>query len=54
MYPLPRIEDIYDMLGGAKFFTSVDLVSGYWRVELDEEARAKSAFATYQGLFKFI
>ena len=53
VYPLPRIDDIFDTLGGAKFFTSLDLASGYWQVELDEDARAKSAFATYQGLFEF-
>ena len=54
VYPLPRIEDIFDTLGGAKFFTSLDLASGYWQVELDEDARTKSAFATYQGLFEFL
>ena len=38
VYPLPRIEDIFDTLGGGKFFTSLNLASGYWQVELNEEA----------------
>ena len=38
VYPLPRVEDILDTLGDAKYFTSLDLASGYWQVELDEDA----------------
>ena len=53
VYPLPRVEDILDTLGEAKYFTSLDLASGYWQVELDEDARAKSAFTTHHGLFEF-
>ena len=34
VYPLPRIDDILDTLGGAKYFTSLDLASGYWQVSL--------------------
>ena len=54
VYPLPRVEDILDTLGEAKYFTSLDLASGYWQVELDEDARAKSAFTTHHGLFEFV
>ena len=54
VYPLPRIDDILDTLGEAKYFSSLDLASGYWQVELDEDARQKSAFSTHQGLFEFI
>lgn len=48
VYPLPRVEDIIilDTLGEAKYFTSLDLASGYWQVELDQDAHAKSAFTT--------
>ena len=35
-------------------FTSLDLASGYWQVELDENARHKSAFTTYNGPYEFI
>ena len=36
------------------YFSSLDLASGYWQIELDEDARKKSAFTTYNGLFEFI
>ena len=52
-YSLPRIDATLDSLAGAKFFTTLDLASGYWQVELDEDARQKSAFTTYNGLFEF-
>ena len=51
---MPRVEDILDTLGEARYFTSLDLVSGYWQVELDEDARAKSAFTTHHGWFEFV
>ncbi len=47
VYSLPRIDDIIDTLGEAKYFTTLDLASGYWQVELDLTSRAKSAFATH-------
>ena len=54
VYPLARIDDILDTLGESKFFSSLDLASGYWQVELDPESRQKSAFTTYCGLFEFV
>ncbi len=54
VYPLPRIDDILDTLGKAKYFTSLDLASGYWQVELDESSHPKSAFATHRGLYEFV
>ena len=38
-YSLPRIEDSLDYLNGAQIFSSVDLKSGYWQVELTEKAK---------------
>ena len=43
-YSLPRIEDALDSLNGACIFTSLDLKSGYWQVELDEESIPLTAF----------
>ena len=41
---LPRIEESLDSLNGAVIFTSLDLKSGYWQVELDEESMPYTAF----------
>ena len=43
-YALPRIEESLDSLNGARWFSSVDLKSGYWQVELDEESKPLTAF----------
>ena len=43
-YSLPRIEESLDCLNGAKIFTSLDLKSGYWQVELDDESVPLTAF----------
>ncbi|KRZ67383.1 Retrovirus-related Pol polyprotein from transposon 17.6 [Trichinella papuae] len=51
--PIPRIDDTLDALAGAKWFSTLDLVSGYWQVEVAEEDREKTAFSTLLGLFQF-
>ena len=43
-YSLPRIEESLDCLNGAQIFSSIDLKSGYWQVELSEESKALTAF----------
>ena len=52
-YSLPRIEDNLDALKGAKFFSTLDLVSGYWQVEMAPEDKEKTTFCTKYGLFQF-
>ena len=52
-YPLPHIEDSLNTLGGARFFCSLDLASGYWQAEMDAADREKMAFVTQGGLYKF-
>ena len=52
-FPLPRIEEALDALGGAKYFTMLDLTSGYWQVQVKEEDHYKTAFATPMGLYEF-
>lgn len=51
VYPIPRIDELIDHLGQAKYITTLDLTQGYWQVPLAESAKAKMAFATPFGLF---
>ena len=52
-YPMPRIDDLIDRLGKAKYITTLDLTRGYWQVPVAEEDQPKTAFATPFGLFQF-
>ena len=52
-YPMPRIEDLIDGLGKAKFITTLELSQGYWQVPMAEEARHLTAFTTPFGLYQF-
>ena len=52
-HPLPRIEDIFETLSGSKFFTTLDLATGYHQVEVRVEDREKTAFTTPYGLFQY-
>eukprot|EP00117_Sycon_ciliatum_P016877 scpid16973/ scgid16113/ Retrovirus-related Pol polyprotein from transposon 297; Protease; Reverse transcriptase; Endonuclease len=50
---MPRVDDAIDAMSGASYFSTLDLASGYWQVELDEAAKAKSAFVTPFGLYEW-
>ena len=50
---MPRIDDTLDMLAGTRWFSTLDLASGYWQVSLSREACVKTAFTTHSGLFQF-
>ena len=52
-HPLPLIDDILASFTNAKFFTVLDLKSGYWQVPMSSEARPKTAFTCHRGLFQF-
>ncbi|MGH0176852.1 UNVERIFIED_CONTAM: hypothetical protein FKN15_073716 [Acipenser sinensis] len=52
-YPLPRIEESLDALSGARWFSTLDLASGYNQVPVAEPDRHKTAFCTPFGLFEF-
>jgi hypothetical protein len=52
-YPLPRIDDMLDTLTGSQWFTSLDLSSGFWQVEMEEKDREKTTFITRFGTFEF-
>ena len=53
-YPLPRVDDCLDCLSGAKIFSTLDLQSGYWQIEVKEEDRPKTAFVTRGGLYEYV
>ena len=52
-YPMPRVDDMIDSLGKAKYITTLDLARGYWQVPVQEASRPLTAFATPYGLFQF-
>ena len=52
-FPLPRMDDIYDQLTKATYFSKFDFKSGYFQVPLDEADRPKTAFSTRDGHFQF-
>ncbi|KAK3737368.1 hypothetical protein QZH41_002298 [Actinostola sp. cb2023] len=52
-YPLPRVDEALEALGGARYFSTLDLTSGYYQVSVDEEDRAKTAFSTPMELYEF-
>ena len=53
LIPLPKIDEMYANLHGAKIFTTLDLQSGYYHISLDKESMAKTAFVTPFGKYKF-
>ncbi|GJQ70538.1 hypothetical protein Trydic_g221, partial [Trypoxylus dichotomus] len=52
-YPLPNIEDILDQLGHAKYFTTLDLASGYHQIPMKKSDQPKTAFTTPSGQYEF-
>ena len=52
-WPLPRIQDILDRLSGSKWFSALDLTSGYWQIEMDGSSKEKTAFTTPDGHYQF-
>ena len=52
-YPLPRIDDSLEALGGSKWFCTLDLANGYWQVGMSKSAQEKSAFITSGGLYSW-
>ena len=52
-YPLPRIDDSYLQLQGAKYFTSLDLQNGYWQFPLAKDTIPKTAFSSRYGQYEW-
>ena len=52
-HPIPHIQDTLDCLHSTLYFSCLDLRSGYWQVEVDDDSKPKTAFATHSGLYEF-
>lgn len=52
-YPIPHINDSLDALAGSRYYSTLDLLSGYWQVPLGADAQNKAAFITRGGLWKW-
>ena len=52
-YPLPRVDNLFDTLAGSRLFSTLDLISGYWQVEVHPRDKEKTAFCTSEGLYEF-
>ena len=53
VFPLPRIDDALDLLANSKYFSTLDLASGYWQVTMNSDSQEKTAFTTHRGLYEF-
>jgi len=52
-YPIPRIDDCLDRLGKARYFSKIDLRTGYWQMQVHPEDRHKTAFRTQHGQYEW-
>jgi len=52
-YPMPHIQEQLRVFNGSSYFSTIDLRSGYWQVEMDGASRQYTAFSSPIGLFEF-
>ena len=54
IWPMPKVEDIFSQLNGAKYFSTLDLQAGYHHIPLDESSIPKMAFSSPFGKYEYI
>ncbi len=52
-YPMPRVDELLDRLGRARYISTLDLTKGYWQVPLTDSAKPKTAFSTPSGHWQY-
>lgn len=52
-YPLPRIDDAYQFLCGANYFSTLDLKSGFWKIPMEDSDKCKTAFTCRMGHYQW-
>lgn len=53
-YPIPKIDDMIDLLAAAKYITTLDMKQGYWQIPMQEDSIEKTAFVTPFGKYEFL
>lgn len=53
-YPLPRVDELFDLLSGARYFSKIDLRTGYWQIRMAPESVSKTAFTSRHGHFEWL
>src|SRR6266511_4585820 len=51
--PLPNMRELMDAIARAKYYSSWDLISGFWQIEIEKEDKAKTAFSTSWGYYEY-
>ena len=53
-YPLPRVGELFDQLGKARYFSKIDLRTGYWQIRVDDDSIDKTAFTSRFGHYEWL
>ena len=52
-YPMPVMNEELEKYRTARYFTTLDAISGFWQIEMEEEDKEKTAFTTQYGLYEY-